>query len=252
MTWIRKNANLDNVTVKENGQEAYPYVSELWYEILTQFPISQQSTMRLMRNRISNQSLMYLKHSKMLPKWKTEEGLIGSHEKVWKIISMHMVKCSKSAMILDEFSALELHTILKDHNKQSFYGKDTVFQSLRGYRYYGYFPTQILLRIRQSFKLGILEWWQKYTRWLLNLKIKRRTPQDDEVVRMLNGPVSDKSKTALYVLLLIPSTGLILSSLIFIIFDSNILRKSFLYIQKTISALLKFTRNTKTVVEYFS
>lgn len=68
----------------------------------------------------------------MMPDWKTREGATGFNEVVSKIINMHKGKCSSLAMILDGFMSLELHTVLKHHNKESFYCEDIIFESLTG------------------------------------------------------------------------------------------------------------------------
>ncbi len=123
-----------------------------------------------MKGKISPRFWFYLTHSRMLAEWKLSNGGRGFDESLEQVINMHMGKCSKTAVILNENMALQLFTTLKNEKKPVFYGKDAIIDTFKGYTYKGYFPYHVLRRIRFSFHSGIIEWWTNYLKWFLVLK----------------------------------------------------------------------------------
>ncbi len=69
---------------------------------------------------------------------------------------MHMERCNKSAIILRENMAIQLHTTLKVLKKPDYFGKDFVNEILVGYNYYGYFPTSMILQLDVPSKTALL------------------------------------------------------------------------------------------------
>lgn len=159
---LKKNTELASDSVLENAHEAFPIISEFWDAILLRFPYNELKSLAALKHRISHTSWFYLNHSKMLAAWKWENGRQGSVEDIERILSIHMDKCSKSAMIMPESMAMQLFSILEAANKPAFYGKDIINENVVGYNYRGYFLKLVLQRIKNSFTSGIIIWWQKY------------------------------------------------------------------------------------------
>ncbi len=178
-------------------------------------------TMNEMRDKVSDKSWYYLKHSASLPEWKQETGELGYDETLEQLTAMHLGNCNRSAIILNELMATQLYSIFKRSNKPVFYGKDVLSESFIGYRVFGNFPTSMLSRIRHFHRTGITEWWQKYFRWFTLLQ----TELDFLNFDIFNGSTiktrQSKNTTGVYVLCLIPVIGLLFSTIVFIFYDCN-------------------------------
>ncbi len=89
-------------------------------------------------------------------------------------------------------------------------------ETLFGYKYFGYFPQNILLRIRFSFNSGIVDWWQKYIKWFLVLKTNRDYATNSliEYFRLTNGTMAKFKKIKFYDLNLLKNTLCYLWSLV--------------------------------------
>lgn len=78
------------------------------------------------------------------------------------IIDTHMNSCNRSAMILPRDMAIQLYTTLKRDKPPVFFGRDVIIETLWGYKYEGYFPTNVFHKGRYLSQTGIVEWWQQY------------------------------------------------------------------------------------------
>ncbi len=162
-----------------------------------------------------------------------------------EILKMHMYVCNKSAVILTEHHAIHLYTILKSKTKQAYYGKDTITKFFTGYNYYGYFPTENLLKSRYYyFKAGIREWWKKYFKWCLMMiteyGMKEITARKSRTTDKNTLPESHSNNSSVYALCIIPFVGFMLSILFFILIDSYFSVNAFLFVKEMSSYLMKF------------
>ncbi len=236
MNFMKENAKIQTEFVQENGHEALPIVSEFWHEILKRFPLEELNRMEALKSEIPNKTLLYLNNSEMLPDWQTESGSHGSYESIKQILSMHMEICNKSTMILQDNMAIELFTILKATNKPAFFGKDVLNEILYGYKYFGFFPSSIMTRVKNSFQSGIIEWWQKYFKWVIRIKTQTQERKIKHGTSTKAFVISPNSQTGVYILCLIPCFGLILASLVFVFCECNCI----ITVKQTCKALLLF------------
>jgi len=215
--FMRNSNNRTNFT-QESKHEAYPIVSEFWFQIMKLFSRGDLRRIAAMTNMFSNKTQYYLNHSEMLPEWKTQSGDYGWQESTEKLLDMHMSKCNKSAMILLEPSAIQLFATLKSAEKPVYFGKDVIMETFSGYTYLGHFPQSVLLRLRYSVNMGVITWWQNYINWFLLLKTHNDYGKESNLNRTIT---AEDSSSGVYILSLIPGFGLILSLGVFIIYDCN-------------------------------
>ncbi len=223
-----QNAQVRTDFFQENGHEAFPVVSELLYVATLPLYLTELNRLAVLKNRLSQKTVYYLDHSEMLPLWPDTSDDLIDHETIEQVLSMHMGKCNQTAIILRENMALQLFTILKAAKQPVFFGRDIIIGNLMGYNFKGYFPEQILLRIRSTFNSGIVEWWQKYVKWFVVLKTKKDydTGNLTEFQRLTNRTIDGTSKSGVYVLCLIPGFGLLLSFAVFICFDCSAIKST--------------------------
>ncbi len=97
-------------------------------------------------------------------------------------------------------------------------------ENLNGYKYYGLFPSPIIKRVQNSLQSGIIDWWQKYFKWVIKFKTQteeRKTMQGTSTHDIL---ISSKNQNGAYVLCLLLCFGLLLATFGFIFYEcfSNI------------------------------
>lgn len=219
----QSNMSTGNSYFRWNGHEAFPIVSELWRAVTSSLSTAKYKKMSLLGNHLTKKSWYYLNNSEMMPLKKKNSGKYVTGESLEQMLSMHIGKCNKSAMILPDEMALQLFAILKAVKQPVFFGKDIIHEKLSGYRYYGYFPENIILRIKHSFNSGIVEWWQKYLKWFVVIKTARDSGTGNltEFNRITNRTVDNSSKSSVFILALIPCFGFTISVTVFMIFDCN-------------------------------
>lgn len=128
----------------------------------------------------------------------------------------HISSWNKSAMVV--FKHKELFTILKDKMKPVYFRKDILTEKIWGYRFVGYFPTNVLLNARYLFQTGIVEWWQKYFDFVVVLKTRTKLQNLTALNFKINTTLTaggDKVSPA--VLSIIHGVGLLISLFIFIV-----------------------------------
>ncbi len=234
---VKMNSGLEGFYVEYSAHEFYPIVSELWYAVFARFTLPQLNTLELLMPKLSNETQMYLNYSKMLPQWKTKSGGYGFYETVEEVFEMHMESCDKSAIIGDENFAIQMFTVLKAIKKPAYLGQDVLNENLLGYKYYGYFPQNIMRRVKYYFQTGIVNWWGKYFKWVVALKTER---EYQTIVIGQNITNTANSKAGIYILSVIPGIGLLLSLFVFIFLDSPIINLSLNFSWKTtVSKLLR-------------
>lgn len=150
----------------------------------------------------------------MFPVWNSSTDFSGMFETLDQVLKMHMEECNKSAVILQDGMTIQLYNTLKMTNKPVYLGMDIVNENLNGYKYFGYFSTKVIMRSKHFFQSGILEWWQKFFNWYLIIKTR-----SDRIRVEQNAKHEGQSQEGIYLIFLIPVTGLLLSIIVFIIFD---------------------------------
>lgn len=146
-------------------------ISEFLHNVLKPWPPHEWEY--YLKNLVTKKTWMLLNSTKM---FSARKDSLNS-ESVHDILGIEMVKCKKSAVVVDEEMAIQLYNILKENQKPVYFGKDIIHEIFYGYRYYGNYPTNVLLRSRYYFETGIIEWWQKYFRWTVMHK-----PRTDDMV----------------------------------------------------------------------
>ncbi len=134
--------------------ERLPVVSELWFYIMYMLrPYDHlKRSLNFLKDEISNHLCEYINNSAMLPDYGQK-----SNENISTILTIHMSKCNKSAMILESPTAFTIHTIQKQQGKPSYLGKESVLEMFNGYTFNNYFPTSLYYRPRYLFDAGIFE-----------------------------------------------------------------------------------------------
>ncbi len=201
--------------------EVLPIVSELWYLLMTWLrPFDRQLySMIFLKDGISYQMWKYINNSAMLPDYGQ-----GYDENISTVLDIHMKWCNKSAIILRRKQAITLHTVLKHMGKPSFFGKDKILEKFWGYKFLGYFPSNIIFRARYLFETGVFEWWQKFAEFTLVLKTKLHVENLVPKAYNRNGTSeSEGGKIAVVILSLIPGVGLLISLTVFIFAETPII-----------------------------
>lgn len=165
-----------------------------------------------------------------------------SVENMETVLQFCMLKCNKSVMILPRDMVIQLYTILQRHQKPAYFGQDVVIETIWGYKYIGYLPTNIILKGRYLLQTGIVEWWQQY--FDFSIVLKTTTHFIDSVFATIKSTEkfqSTNGKTTIAILLLIPGCGLLLSMLIFILFESRFWKVGSCYVLKLVQCI-KCTR----------
>ncbi len=147
--------------------EALPFVSELWFELMLSLkPFEKfQLGLYLLKDKIPQKMWKYINNSAMFPDYGP-----GHKQSISNILNFHMKWCNRSAFILKSGQAVILNTILKQMSKPSFLGKDKIIEMFWGYRFRGYFPPNIIFREKYIFEAGVFEWWQKHAEYSLILE----------------------------------------------------------------------------------
>ncbi len=240
--YLRSLLDIKNAYVQENGHEAFPIVSELWHHIMSRKPILEARRLKHLSGKLSKDMWKYLNNSEMFPPKLNASfnGYTRTKESVNQVLAMHMEKCTRSAIILGENMAIPVYTHLIVKKKPAYFGKDVITGNLGGYKFSGYFPTHVFLSSKHYFQSGITEWWVNYFRWVLMVKTRAA-----EIKLRLS---SNKNDSTLYhesgsgnvgALVCLPVIGLIVSMLVFIVFDNVFLRRIFDFLRKQLSRLKK-------------
>lgn len=231
---------------QENRHEAFPDISELLHFTLLHWRIQDWRRLNDLKSLVSERTWFYLSNSEMFPAWNLSDGQLGYAETAPKILKLHMDACNRSAIISSDAFAIPVYTTLKLKTKQVFYGKDIIYETFHAYRYHGYLPTKVLLKSKYYFQTGILDWWQKYFKWCLEMK----TAFGAEILK-LNGSSSslwssqNSNSSAAYVISFIPLVGLLLSLLSFILFDSYLIVHSLLFAKVLLAYCMKAYQSCK-------
>lgn len=111
--WL-ESAKLALLHGSVKGHEAFPIISELWYEIIMQLRPGQQNERSLiyLRDEISQKMWNFIDNSAMIVNYG-----VAQYVNMETIIDTHMNKCNRSAMILPRDMAFQLYTTLKRDKK---------------------------------------------------------------------------------------------------------------------------------------
>lgn len=232
--------------VKQSAHEFYPIVSQLWYEVLKQFSFHDYKTLDLLLQSFSKTTQTYLNNSKIIPNWKNTTKPQSYNQTIYQVLDMHMESCNKSALIVSESLAIQLNTILKSLKRPVYFGKDVVNENLLGYSYYGYFPTNIMRRVKYSFQSGITEWWQNFFKFVIKLKSEK---EGKSIIKSKKINLDTNSKAGIYILSMIPGVGLLLSVFWFIFMDSSVASFCFAYACERTSKFIKSDRSDNRVIK---
>ncbi len=203
--------------------EDFPIVSELWHEVMLRRTMHEWQRLTSLGTVISKNIWWYLNNSRMFPEWLDRNGDRGAHENIIQVMTMHMDKCDKSAVILGSEFALRLYTVLSVKKKPVYLGKDIVSETFGGYKYFGYFPKLDYFRARYYFQSGITNWWETYFKWAIVLKTRSEGRKLLWVRRHSKTfPNQNKDHGATLALYVIPLTGYLSATIVFICFDSYI------------------------------
>lgn len=228
-----KVLNVKKAFVQENGHEAFPIVSELWYMLMMRWTVNRWKRLNALKDQFSETTWYYLNNSKLFPPWFNSYGQPGQKETVSQILEMQMNACNKSAVILNGEDRNVLYNIMKAKGKPVWNGKDLIHEQFVGYKYFGHFPTHMLLRSKYYLETGITEWWAKFFEWSIMVKV-RVNETNENAVNGNNDNRSNASKSAVYTLSCIPTVGLALSMIVFVLFDSNVVNMSYHWIRMRI------------------
>lgn len=207
-----------------SNHEAFPVVSELWYEIMQQLRPDRNSPERslmFLKGDISPQTWRYINNSAMLPNLGQNFG-----QDVSTLANIHMKRCNKSAIIVPKHEAVQLHGLLQTLGKPSYYGKDKKMETFWGYKFEGHFPPNIVQNVRFLFNAGVFEWWKKQIDYSIQLKTNNKY----SILILCNQNNTSESggiRTAVAVLSLIPGVGLLLSFILFVCFEIYVLHNKF-------------------------
>lgn len=144
--------------VQESKHEAFSIVSELLYEIMTRWLVRKWKWTSSLKSEISKKLWRHLNCNEMVP--------IGNYsaldflKKFDHIMRGHLKTRNKSAVILDEIQAIAVNNQRNAHKNPNFLGKDNIFENLFEFKYFGHFPTRVLVGSRYYFQSGIIDWWQ--------------------------------------------------------------------------------------------
>ncbi len=199
---------------------------------LRPFRVNSEGSLNFLKKEISPQMWKYINNSAMLPDSSLERRFEKNVTEL-EDLNIHMMKCNKSAIIISKPIAIRLHKALTQLNKPSYFGKDILVELFAGYKFTGYFPPNLVLRVRYIFDAGIFEWWQKY----FDFAIATKNQENDEysifnISKRSNTIKEDRNFTAVTVLSLIPGTGLLVSFIAFICFERKILQDHVLLVVK--------------------
>lgn len=122
-------------------------------------------------------------------------------------------KCNHSAIIMPRVHAMIAYANLSSAKVTLFYGKDIIYENIRGYTYFGQMPEIIHSRTKHFFQSDILAYWQKWLDYLLVSRILWNQSENFDK----NFVSGRKSNTAANVLLFIPSIGLVASFVVFLL-----------------------------------
>lgn len=147
-----------------------------------------------------------------------------------------MSSCNKSAVILPRPMAIKVHKTLQNFGKPSYFGVDKVTEMFWGYRFRGYFPSNLVFRPRYLFDAGVFDWWQKFLDYSVTRMVTNSYGKSLDLDSKNQTIISEKGMAAtVAVLTLIPGFGLLISLIVFVGFEIN--GKKILY--KTVSVFFK-------------
>ncbi len=145
-------------------------------------------------------------------------------ENIYNVHYLHMEVCNKSAIILPRTLAIQSHTLLLAEGKPTYFAKDTILENLAGLKLTGYFPSNVIQRVKYLSQNGIYNWWKNYLDFAFVLNTCTLSKRFEY---MRNGQVTQASKggvkVALIIFLLMPGIGILASFLIFVIFEIKVL-----------------------------
>lgn len=125
-----------------SNHQFFPCVSDLWYQIMIQFPFP--NTLKAYSQRLSNKTWLYLNHTrayegkrlKPISKSKRKIKITGKTGKLKRAIN-HLLQCNKSAVISFKSVALEAYKNLNHVKAPVFFGKDIIHENMYGYGFGG-------------------------------------------------------------------------------------------------------------------
>lgn len=131
-------------------------------------------------------------------------------------------------MVYIRSQAVLAYQRLSNSKAPVFFGKDIIYESMKGYEFAGQIPVSIFLRQKLLFQSGICEFWNNFLEYFM-------------VVRENSGFGSDPAEkiatidrdlvTARNILVLIPGAGLFICFLIFLV-ENNLILRNILIIAK--------------------
>lgn len=215
-----KNLVSSNQTTRKNGHEAFPFVSELWEEIMNVWTIDNWRPLYMMGTKLSNSTWNYLNNSEMFPPWYNTRGDPRTLESINEILKMHMGTCSKAAVILPDKEAELIFGFLTLKKMPAYFGEDFISKTLNGYKYFGKFPDKILWKAKHLFSSGVLEWWRNFFKW------SQLTKQIPQITRIeTNNPTlasfGISAGTRILSLCFLPLNGIVISIVTFVLFEIN-------------------------------
>ncbi len=225
--FLKNSANHTQLLLNKRHEE-YPYISELWHDILITNTFGMKTIFALFKNKLSNENLKCLDNSEMFYHT-TGKGELIFEENIDEIMDSTMEKCEKSAVILGEDSAIPLFSILTVKSKPTFFGKVIINENFSGYVFFGYFPTRLLLKPKYYFENGIIEWWSKYFKWALMMKTRA---DEIKTLNLQNKTeiVANNISSGVYVLSTIPMMGFLVSLFTFVFVDSSCIKGVVIFI----------------------
>ncbi len=238
---IKNHGFVGNISSEVARHEEYPYVSEFWHNILLRWSIQQWENIKSLKHVVARDTWKFFHHSEIFPAWNDSNGQPGLWESVEDILKLHMNQCNKSAVILNNADAIQLHTILSMHKKAVFFGKDLIYENLQGYIYSGLFPNKLIWKSKYYFQTGILNWWQTYFKWCIFIKTKTEEMKL-ALERQQNNDVSDTdpNSATVYVIACIEMFELLLSIFAFIVIDLKLLKHCYefaIYFQNRVTKM---------------
>lgn len=211
---LKDATKISNEYVKENGHEAYPIISQLLRDSTKHF----YHTRRLheyAKGVISERLWYYLNNTELFPQWRKASKWFNHTQ---ALVIPHLRTCNKSAVILEENIARIAYSYIRIQTSNVYYGKDTIFENINGYKTFGQLTEKVIKRMRALPQMGIQLWWKQYWEFFLaqvSHSRKNMFSKDDETLENMDQN-SNVENGSIYALCAIPSIGFVLSLLIFI------------------------------------
>lgn len=124
----------------------------------------------------------------------------------------------------------KLYTYFKRSNKPVFMGRDVIHKRFIGYKFFGYFPTRVITRIKYSFPSGIANWWQNFMRWTIARRIELQFWTENWLNNTNLKADHSENQIGVYIFCLMYGIGVMVAIVVFFCYDLGAIKAISTYI----------------------